>query len=231
MKCEKCGKEIDYLSIDMFHRDGSDSFETLPITAEEIDGSVCVDVEPNWTGYGLSEEEMPETIRCPECGQFPLENREIHACDMVRLVLFRKEYEIKERIEEKMKDLKPCPFCGGTNLKTGAFCIDPGCYVECECGAQLYLEIAWEEGMTREEHDEACADALLAAWNRRRDAPMIEMQPATDAAPVRHGRWIYGEDIDIQCSVCGVDALTEGDYRQTRSNYCPYCGMELKGRR
>lgn len=58
MNCEKCGKEIDYLSIDTFDRDGSDSFETLPIT-EDTDGAVYVDAEPNWTGYGLSEEEMP----------------------------------------------------------------------------------------------------------------------------------------------------------------------------
>ncbi len=58
---------------------------------------------------------------------------------------------------------------------------------------------------------------------------LIEMQPAADVAPVRHGRWIYGEDIDIQCSVCGADALTEGDYRQTRSNYCPNCGARMDG--
>ena len=58
---------------------------------------------------------------------------------------------------------------------------------------------------------------------------LIEMQPVADAAPVRHGRWIYGEDIDIQCSVCGADALTEGDYRQTRSNYCPNCGARMDG--
>lgn len=218
MNCEKCGKEIDYLSVNMFHRDGSDSFETLPIT-EDTDGAVYVDVEPNWTGYGLSEEEMPETIRCPECGQFPLKNREIHAHDMVRVVLFRKEYETKERIREKMKNFKPCPFCGGTELKAGVFAMDTQCHVDCECGAQLFLEVDWEENMTEEEHDEACIDALLAAWNRQ----------AADVSPVRHGRWIYGEDIDIQCSVCGADALTEGDYRQTRSNYCPNCGARMDG--
>lgn len=58
---------------------------------------------------------------------------------------------------------------------------------------------------------------------------LIEMQPVADVSPVRHGRWIYGEDIDIQCSVCGADALTEGDYRQTRSNYCPNCGARMDG--
>lgn len=58
----------------------------------------------------------------------------------------------------------------------------------------------------------------------------LEMLPAADVAPVVHGKWVYGEDVDIQCSVCGVDALTEGDYRQVKSRYCPNCGakMDLK---
>lgn len=51
--------------------------------------------------------------------------------------------------------------------------------------------------------------------------------PTVDAAPVVHGKWIYGEDIDIQCSVCGADALTEGDYRQIKSRYCPNCGAKM----
>lgn len=59
----------------------------------------------------------------------------------------------------------------------------------------------------------------------------LEMLPAADVAPVVHGKWVYGEDVDIQCSVCGVDALTEGDYRQVKSRYCPNCGakMDLRG--
>ena len=65
------------------------------------------------------------------------------------------------------------------------------------------------------------------------DMVMIDIDevPAEDVAPVVHGRWIYGEDIDIQCSVCGADALTEGDYRQVKSRYCPNCGakMDLEG--
>ena len=48
-----------------------------------------------------------------------------------------------------------------------------------------------------------------------------------DAAPVVHGRWVYGEDVDIQCSVCGADAFTEGDYRQVKSRYCPNCGAKM----
>lgn len=55
----------------------------------------------------------------------------------------------------------------------------------------------------------------------------IAHHKAADVAPVVHGKWIYGEDIDIQCSVCGADALTEGDYRQIKSRYCPSCGAKM----
>lgn len=57
----------------------------------------------------------------------------------------------------------------------------------------------------------------------------IAHHKAADVAPVVHGKWIYGEDIDIQCSVCGADALTEGDYRQIKSRYCPNCGAKMSG--
>ena len=56
----------------------------------------------------------------------------------------------------------------------------------------------------------------------------IDEIPAADVAEVRHGKWIYGEDIDIQCSICGCDALTEGDYRQFKSNFCPNCGAKME---
>lgn len=52
--------------------------------------------------------------------------------------------------------------------------------------------------------------------------------PAADVAPVVHGKWVYGEDVDIQCSICGADALTlMGDYGQITSKYCPFCGSKM----
>lgn len=42
----------------------------------------------------------------------------------------------------------------------------------------------------------------------------------------RQGRWI-NEDVDWVCSECGADAMTQGDYRQVRSNYCPNCGAKM----
>ena len=44
---------------------------------------------------------------------------------------------------------------------------------------------------------------------------------------IPHGRWEVGEDVDIQCSVCGRDALTEGNFIQVRSRYCPNCGAKM----
>ena len=55
----------------------------------------------------------------------------------------------------------------------------------------------------------------------------IKSAHAADVAPVVHGRWVYGEDVGIQCSVCGADAFTEGDYRQVKSRYCPNCGAKM----
>jgi hypothetical protein len=63
-------------------------------------------------------------------------------------------------------ELKPCPFCGGTNLKAGAFSVSADCYIRCECGANIELEVPWGK-MNVKEHDEACRQALEKAWNRR----------------------------------------------------------------
>ena len=56
----------------------------------------------------------------------------------------------------------------------------------------------------------------------------IENAPTIDLESLRpHGEWVYGEDIDIQCSACVADAMTAGDYRQVKSNYCPNCGAKM----
>lgn len=59
----------------------------------------------------------------------------------------------------------------------------------------------------------------------------IEKQPTIEAEPVRHGKWVYGDDVDIQCSECGKDAMSDWmKYTQVYSPYCPWCGakMDLK---
>lgn len=63
----------------------------------------------------------------------------------------------------------------------------------------------------------------------RGDAALVIITtPPADVAPVVHARWDY-EDVGWICSHCHKDALEEGDYRQVRSNYCPFCGARMDG--
>ena len=98
MKCEKCGNETDRLRIGVFNRDGSDS-DDLPYINEmdapfDEEGGcsvVIIETNQNWTGYGMSEEEMMEDIRCPHCGQFPFKHKEVQVYDIVRIVCFKED--------------------------------------------------------------------------------------------------------------------------------------------
>ena len=90
MKCEKCGKEIDGILVDEFFCDGSDTDVKYPF-AEVLENAVVIDVNRNWTGYELSEEERLDTISCPHCKQFPFVCEEIREEEIVRLVLFKGE--------------------------------------------------------------------------------------------------------------------------------------------
>ena len=89
MKCEKCGKEIDSLLVDCFNYDGSDSCYRFPITEYEED-AVTVDVDRNWTGYELSEEEQVDRLSCPHCKQFPFESKEVQIQEIVHIICFKK---------------------------------------------------------------------------------------------------------------------------------------------
>lgn len=66
-----------------------------------------------------------------------------------------------------MDELKPCPFCGGTNITMGAYSIAPECHIECECGARIELIVNFNAEMSVEEHDDLCAMELTKAWNQR----------------------------------------------------------------
>lgn len=59
---------------------------------------------------------------------------------------------------------------------------------------------------------------------------IVVTAPAVDAVPVVHARWVYGEDVDIQCSECGRDAMSDWmKYTQVYSPYCPWCGAKMDG--
>ena len=66
-----------------------------------------------------------------------------------------------------MDKLKPCPFCGSTNITMGAYSIAPECHIECECGAGIELIVNFDAEMSVEEHDDLCAMELTKAWNQR----------------------------------------------------------------
>lgn len=58
----------------------------------------------------------------------------------------------------------------------------------------------------------------------------IERLPATDVAPVVHGRWIRTyEDCDLchECSLCGKPALLDGNEKEVLSPWCPNCGAKM----
>ena len=56
-------------------------------------------------------------------------------------------------------------------------------------------------------------------------ADEIEDAPAADVAPVRHGRWMFGGDGIVECSVCNETY----DVNMLPRNYCPNCGAKMDG--
>lgn len=67
-----------------------------------------------------------------------------------------------------MAELKPCPFCGGIDIKMYAFDVAPDCSIVCQqCGATIRLEVRWKKRESIEKHDERCWMKLTKKWNRR----------------------------------------------------------------
>ena len=91
IRCKHCGFEIEYIHAPVFNRDGSDSDMSFDvIEPEEAEGEVaCIELPKSWCGYELSEEEMMDSIRCPNCGRFPFsESAGINVDVVVRVVCF-----------------------------------------------------------------------------------------------------------------------------------------------
>ena len=92
VKCKCCGREINYVDVDLFDIQGSDSFERLPLY-ECDDNAVYIEPGQIWTGYELSEEEQIDTIECPYCNKFPFNEKDIQVEDVVRVVMFKDDEE------------------------------------------------------------------------------------------------------------------------------------------
>ena len=95
-----------------------------------------------------------------------------------------------------MDELKPCPFCGGTNITMGAYSIAPECHIECECGAGIELIVNFDAEMSVEEHDDLCAMELTKAWNQR--AQQQENKPLT----LEELRGMRGEPVYVVKGKC-----------------------------
>ena len=88
MRCEKCGKEISSLLVNIIKWGSNDREQELPLVECEGDAAY-IDTDQNWVGYELDEEEMLDTILCPHCRKFPFKNTEIEVYDIVRVVCFK----------------------------------------------------------------------------------------------------------------------------------------------
>lgn len=92
IKCKCCGREINYVNVDLFDIQGSDSFERLPLY-ECDDNAIYIEPGQIWTGHELSEEEQIDTIKCPYCNKFPFNEKDIQVEDVVRVVMFKDDEE------------------------------------------------------------------------------------------------------------------------------------------
>ncbi len=78
--------------------------------------------------------------------------------------------------------------------------------------------IAREKVLSKAAPVAGCFSNMISAYD-------VIMLPAADVAPVRHGRWLYGDYYDIGdvCSECDWDSqMTHPPYR-----YCPNCGAKM----
>lgn len=59
----------------------------------------------------------------------------------------------------------------------------------------------------------------------------IDAVPTIDAAPVVHGRWTFGGDGIIQCSLCEMTYPSQGAFKKAfyPMHYCPSCGARMDG--
>ena len=71
---------------------------------------------------------------------------------------------------------------------------------------------------------EEAIEAAKHAWAKCLEpSQYLEIIPAADVAPVRHGMWIASHDEFCACSICKYPVYV--CWNQT--NYCPNCGAKM----
>ena len=98
--CERCGKQIDHVKINVFNYDGSDSEYCIPLHFDKPHGCVSFETSQNWTGYSLTDEEQKEDIRCPHCGKYPFNRSvEIEFYEPVEVLMWTSTDEQMEKVK------------------------------------------------------------------------------------------------------------------------------------
>lgn len=85
-----------------------------------------------------------------------------------------------------------------------------------------YIELeALKEAFKSVTDDCTCPIHLAAEIDQ-----ILDQSPVADVVPVRHGRWMFGGDGIVECSVCNETY----DVNMMPRNYCPNCWakMDLK---
>lgn len=69
-----------------------------------------------------------------------------------------------------------------------------------------------------------------AGWDRREvhfsladTICNLDMMPTVEAEPVRHGKWIGGDE----CSACGHHGCASDIWNGCANQYCPNCGAKM----
>lgn len=85
--------------------------------------------------------------------------------------------------------------------------------------------------------DLAMRGLIISNSNFKKVCDLINAIPAADVRPVVRGKWeIDNDDLPV-CSECGEVALQRlfiklpkliPDIRMKRSNFCPYCGTDMR---
>lgn len=90
MKCSKCNNKINSVLLNRFSHEGDDYWHCSPIEEADED-AILMETDYNWCGYGLTEEEYHNCIKCPICGDFPFKDTEVQLYEVIRLVCFKEE--------------------------------------------------------------------------------------------------------------------------------------------
>lgn len=87
MKCNNCGAEIDHVLVNEFQYDGIDRYRLTEL--ENLgDDTYGLGTDHNWTGDGLDDEDVYDTVVCPKCKKFPFKSREVARQEIVWLTFW-----------------------------------------------------------------------------------------------------------------------------------------------